>query len=176
MKITRSTDVKSLYWLLLEPLTNGSRLNLSCEIPSWIEQKLKNAQIITLKDLIEVAGRNLINIVVLTQRLGIRSEGVVGQMLEKCRSSLCEEEWMLSYDYSTSWKRPNAEDNFPEMIISPDLPDVDINCPLIVSKNLRDRNFKFTGGKCFYKMCVKVMNKEKLVHCSGNPWRSQLNV
>ncbi len=27
--ITRSTDGKSLQWLLLEPLINGSRLNLS---------------------------------------------------------------------------------------------------------------------------------------------------
>lgn len=74
MKITRSNDVKSLYWLLLEPLINGSRLNVSGEMPSWIEQKLKNVQIITLRDLIDVAGWNLSNIGALTQRLGIHSE------------------------------------------------------------------------------------------------------
>lgn len=84
MKITRSIDGKSLYWLLLEPLINGSRLNLSCEISSWFEQKIKNAQIIIMKDLVEVAGRDLSNIVALTHTLGLRSERIVGQMLEKC--------------------------------------------------------------------------------------------
>lgn len=76
---------KSLYWLLLEPLILVVRYhNLSCEISSWFEQKMKNAQIIIMKDLVEVAGRDLSNIVALTHKLGLRSERIVGQMLEKC--------------------------------------------------------------------------------------------
>lgn len=72
--ITRSTDGKSLQWLLLEPLINGSRLNLSCEIPLWLEQKMTNAQIIIMKDLVEDARRDLSNIIALTHKLGLRSE------------------------------------------------------------------------------------------------------
>lgn len=78
MKVTRSTDGKSLYWLMLEPLMNGSHLNLSCEIVPWFEQKLKNAKI-TMKDLVEVTGWHLSNTVALTRRL----MRVVGQILGK---------------------------------------------------------------------------------------------
>ncbi|XDV33218.1 hypothetical protein PO909_003724 [Leuciscus waleckii] len=176
MKITRSTDGKSLHWLMLEPLINGSRLNLSCEIVPWFEQRLKNEKIITMKDLVEVTGWNLSNTVALTQRLGLRSERVVGQMLKKCRDSLSEEEWTLLYDFSTLKSESNAEDLFPVMRISPDLPDTDINCPLTMSKVWKDRNIMFIGGKSFYKMCVKVLNKEQLMHRSDNPWRCHLSV
>ncbi len=39
----------------------------------------------------EVAGRDLSNIVALTHKLGLGSEWIVGQMLEKFRISLSEE-------------------------------------------------------------------------------------
>jgi len=42
-----------------EPLINGSRLNLSCEIVPWFEKRMKNEKIITMKDLVEVTGWNL---------------------------------------------------------------------------------------------------------------------
>lgn len=63
---------------------------------------------------------------------------------------------MLLYDYSVLQQTPEAEDNFPAMMISPDLPDTEINCPLTVSNNLTDRNIKFTCGKYFYKVCKGV--------------------
>jgi len=39
MKVKRSN--KSLLWLMREPLINGSRLNLSCEIVPWFEQRMR---------------------------------------------------------------------------------------------------------------------------------------
>ncbi len=73
---------------------------------------------------------------------------------------------MLLYDYSVLQQTPKAEDNFPAIMISVYLilPDTEMNCPLTVSNNLKDRNIKFTCEKYFYKVCVKVFNKKLLVN------------
>ncbi len=45
----------------------------------------------------------------------------------------------------------------------------------MTSENLRDSIFDTMDGKSLYKMCVKVINKEKLKRMD-TPWRDHLSV
>lgn len=165
VKNKRMLSHNSLYWFLEEPLINGARLDLCDDKTPGLKQLLFNAKITKMKNLIEVAGDNLDNADAVAQRLNIRSTRKVHLLLKNLRETLSQEEW----NFLSLRTVPNIMDSFPSLVLQQNPSGMES------LKTSRDIIFDSMGGKILYKICVKVINKEKL-QCVDTPWREHLNV
>ncbi len=114
-KIPKERTVNSLYWLLQEPLIFGSRLALTSELRySVTEENLLNSGLLTIGQVLEVAGVNFSDAIAKTEKLGMRSFRLVARALDKWKTALSEKELQLLLDNLLGLVNPDYTDSFPD--------------------------------------------------------------
>ena len=93
MKVARRTSAESVHWLLEEPRVYGATLDCTTAAVLHFSKILVKGKIITLRQLMAMAGPTLMDGRRVAEHLGMRSERIVGQMLGSCRKALSAEEW-----------------------------------------------------------------------------------
>ncbi|XP_053533103.1 transposon TX1 uncharacterized 149 kDa protein isoform X1 [Ictalurus punctatus] len=155
------------YWLLEEPLVNGGRLDISGVTTPSLSRVLVSSGIVTLRQLVNIAGTDLSRAEDLAASLGLRSLRIVNKLLHCWRSTLTSEERAQLMNNETSKTGPIEEEPFPQLGIAPDLDGC--GGPLLEFNS--DMNIETVTGKLLYKACVKVLNKKKLNGRVDTPWR-----
>ncbi|KAK3570656.1 hypothetical protein QTP86_024770 [Hemibagrus guttatus] len=166
---------RSVHWLLEEPLVYGGRLDISGVTVPALSRTLVSSGIVTLRELVNVAGSDLSGAEDLAARMGLRSRRVVNQLLHRWRSALTSEERVQLMDYQHTETGPAEDESFPRLNIAPDLD----GCagPLLECRSEGEMDFGSVSGKLLYRACVKVLNKKKLSGRDGegtNVARAQL--
>ncbi|KAK3506665.1 hypothetical protein QTP70_013171 [Hemibagrus guttatus] len=163
---------RSVHWLLEEPLVYGGRLDISGVTIPALSRTLVSSGIVTLRELVNVAGSDLSRAEDLAARMGLRSRRVVNQLLHRWRSALTSEERVQLMDYQHTETGPAEDESFPRLNIAPDLD----GCagPLLECRSEGEMDFGSVSGKLLYRACVKVLNKKKLSGRVDTPWRSVL--
>ncbi|KAL2078927.1 hypothetical protein ACEWY4_024671 [Coilia grayii] len=170
----RTKVERSLFWLLNEPLFYGSSLDVSQELSLLPTTKLISAGVITLGDLVEIAGPELKNCSALAHHLGVRSNRIVDQVLRKWQSLLTMEQMQMLGDFWRGECSPNCQDPFPRFTLLPDLAGC-TGCYLCPVKVVFLGSEAATG-KSLYKMCVITLNKRSLDKRVDTPWREVLQI
>ncbi|KAK3545487.1 hypothetical protein QTP70_007737 [Hemibagrus guttatus] len=88
---------------------------------SALTQNLLTSGVITLGHLVDLAGPELNNADGVAARLRQRSTQTVAQLFQKWNSALSTEEKGMLMEYCEGFERPDEEDPFPELTLSPDL-------------------------------------------------------
>ncbi|KAK3517732.1 hypothetical protein QTP70_016978 [Hemibagrus guttatus] len=163
---------RTVHWLLEEPLVYGGRLDISGVTVPALSRTLVSSGIVTLRELVNVAGSDLSRAEDLAARMGLRSRRVVNQLLHRWRSALTSEERVQLMDYQHTETGPAEDESFPRLNIAPDLD----GCagPLLECRSEGEMDFGSVSGKLLYRACVKVLNKKKLSGRVDTPWRSVL--
>ncbi|KAK3506380.1 hypothetical protein QTP70_017252, partial [Hemibagrus guttatus] len=163
---------RTVHWLLEEPLVYGGRLDISGVTVPALSRTLVPSGIVTLRELVNVAGSDLSRAEDLAARMGLRSRRVVNQLLHRWRSALTSEEHVQLMDYQRTETGPAEDEPFPRLNIAPDLD----GCagPLLECRSEGEMDFGSVSGKLLYRACVKVLNKKKLSGRVDTPWRSVL--
>ncbi|KAK3533868.1 hypothetical protein QTP70_032989, partial [Hemibagrus guttatus] len=112
---------RSVHWLLEEPLVYGGRLDISGVTVPALSRTLVSSGIVTLRELVNVAGSDLSRAEDLAARMGLRSRRVVNQLLHRWRSALTSEERVQLMDYQHTETGPAEDKSFPRLNIAPDL-------------------------------------------------------
>ncbi|KAK3522076.1 hypothetical protein QTP70_022608, partial [Hemibagrus guttatus] len=163
---------RSVHWLLEEPLVYGGRLDISGVTVPALSRTLVSSGIVTLRELVNITGSDLLRAEDLAARMGLRSRRVVNQLLHRWRSALTSEEHVQLMDYQHTETGPAEDESFPRLNIAPDLD----GCagPLLECRSEGEMDFGSVSGKLLYRACVKVLNKKKLSGRVDTPWRSVL--
>ncbi|KAK3544078.1 hypothetical protein QTP86_001147 [Hemibagrus guttatus] len=163
---------QTVHWLLEEPLVYGGRLDISGVTVPALSRTLVSSGIVTLRELVNVAGSDLSRAEDLAARMGLRSRRVVNQLLHRWRSALTSEERVQLMDCQHTETGPAEDESFPQLSIAPDLD----GCagPLLECRSEGEMDFGSVSGKLLYRACVKVLNKKKLSGRVDTPWRSVL--
>ncbi|KAK3567282.1 hypothetical protein QTP86_016084, partial [Hemibagrus guttatus] len=163
---------RTVHWLLEEPLVYGGRLDISGVTVPALSRTLVSSGIVTLRELVNVAGSDLSRAEDLAARMGLRSRRVVNQLLHRWRSALTSEERVQLMDYQHTETGPAEDESFPRLNIAPDLD----GCagPLLECRSEGVMDFGSVSGKLLYRACVKVLNKKKPSGRVDTPWRSVL--
>ncbi|KAK3547678.1 hypothetical protein QTP86_026923 [Hemibagrus guttatus] len=82
----RNKGCGSLHWLLEEPLIHGGRLDISGVTAPALSRALISSRVVTLRELVNIAGTDLLEAEDLAARLGLRSLRVVNQLLRRWRT------------------------------------------------------------------------------------------
>ena len=174
MKVSRRTSAESVHWLLEEPLVYGARLDCTTAALPHFSKILVKGKIITLRQLMAMAGPALMDGRRVAEHLGMRSERIVGQMLGSCRKALSAEEW----DMLSSHKKKVQDDDvsFPKLGITPNIPESERKALLLDLRGLEEVGLDEVNGKELYRGCVKVLNKDKLKNRKDTPWRVKLGI
>ncbi|KAK3518272.1 hypothetical protein QTP86_019020, partial [Hemibagrus guttatus] len=117
-KIQRAAATDSLHWLLKEPLIHGAHLDIA---GNALTQTLLTSGDIMLGHLVDLAGPELNDADGAAACLRLRSTRTVAQLLQKWNSALSAEEKGMLMEYCGGIERPDEEDPFPELTLSPDL-------------------------------------------------------
>ncbi|KAK3522473.1 hypothetical protein QTP86_013341 [Hemibagrus guttatus] len=112
---------RTAHWLLEEPLVYGGRLDISGVTVPAPSRTLVSSGIVTLRELVNVAGSDLSRAEDLAARMGLRSQRVVHQLLHRWRSALTSEERVQLMDYQRTETGPTEDKPFPRLNIAPDL-------------------------------------------------------
>ena len=99
----------------------GARLDISSDNFPSLQKMLCDAKIVTLKDVVDRAGPHFGNRRGLADSMGLRSLRVVSQLLEKWRAACMKDEIYLLLGYSAGRCRPDEQDLFPGLVVSPNL-------------------------------------------------------
>ncbi|KAK3529400.1 hypothetical protein QTP70_031142, partial [Hemibagrus guttatus] len=163
---------RSVHWLLEEPLVYGGRLDISGVTVPALSRTFVSSGIVTLRELVNVAGSDLSRAEDLAARMGLRSRRVVNQLLHRWRSALISEERVQLMDYQHTETGPAEDESFPRLNIAPDLD----GCagPLLECRSKGEMDFGSVSGKLLYRARVKVLNKKKLSGRVDTPWRNVL--
>ncbi|KAK3550043.1 hypothetical protein QTP86_018661, partial [Hemibagrus guttatus] len=163
---------RSVHWLLEEPLVYGGRLDISGVTVPALSRTLVSSGIVTLRELVNITGSDLLRAEDLAARMGLRSRRVVNQLLHRWRSALTSEERVQLMDYQHTETGPAEDESFPRLNIAPDLD----GCagPLLECRSEGEMDFGSVSGKLLYRACVKVLNKKKLSGRVDTPWRNVL--
>ncbi len=113
----RLKNCDSLFWLLKEPVVYGSRLRCAAE-PTLL-QRMCEARVLTLGQVVEVCGPHLDNAAGLASRLGIRSVRVVSLLLRSWKQQLTYSELSLTAAYCDGLIQPDVHDPLPDVKIVP---------------------------------------------------------
>lgn len=84
--------------------------------------------------MINTAGPNFENLEETAVKLGIKSIRLVRQILTKWKSALLEEELKILADFCQGILKPNEEDSFYTLILSPKLEECD--GPFLVKRDM----------------------------------------
>ncbi|KAK3529634.1 hypothetical protein QTP70_032508 [Hemibagrus guttatus] len=112
---------RTVHWLLEEPLVYSGRLDISGVTVPALSRTLVSSGIVTLRELVNVAGSDLSRAEDLAARMGLRSQRVVNQLLHHWRSALTSEERVQLMDYQHTETGPAEDESFPRLNIAPDL-------------------------------------------------------
>lgn len=160
----------SLYWLLEEPLILGVRLDVldSCNLQGF-RFALQRSRIITLGQLLTLAGPNLDNAEVTSHHLGSRSVRLVSVFLCNLKAVLTGGEIQMLQDYVSGVTIPNVQDFFPCLMLLPKLDD----CTGFYFKIWESLwlDLSSTNSKALYRACVMVFNQKNFVNKTDTPWR-----
>ncbi|TWW77696.1 Transposon TX1 uncharacterized 149 kDa protein ORF 2 [Takifugu flavidus] len=119
----------STFWLLEEPVVYGARFR--CEAGLQLAQKMREAGVFTLGQLVNVCGPRLDNATTLAWHTGVKSVRVLNQMLGGWRHQLAASELERVSEFCTGQKPTNRNDPFPDMRLTPVLGDVPGSQPLL---------------------------------------------
>ncbi|KAK3517730.1 hypothetical protein QTP70_016719, partial [Hemibagrus guttatus] len=117
----RNKGCGTLHWLLEEPLIHGRHLDISGVTVPALSRALISSRVVTLQELVNIAGTDLSRAEDLTARLGLRSLRVVNQLLHRWRTVLTSKERVQLMDYQITETNPAEEGAFPQLDIAPDL-------------------------------------------------------
>ncbi|KAK3508054.1 hypothetical protein QTP70_011712 [Hemibagrus guttatus] len=120
-KVLEAFGLNPVHWLLEEPLVYGGRLDISGVTVPALSRTLVSLGIVTLRELVNVAGSDLSRAEDLTARMGLRSLSVVNQLLHHWKSALTSEERVQLMDYQHTETGPTEDEPFPRLNIAPDL-------------------------------------------------------
>ncbi|KAK3506792.1 hypothetical protein QTP70_028286 [Hemibagrus guttatus] len=112
---------RTVHWLLEEPLVYGRRLDISGVTVPALSRTLISSGIVTLRELMNVAGSDFSMAEDLAAHIGLRSMRVVNQLLHYWRSALASEERVQLMDYQRTETGPAEDEPFPQLNIAPDL-------------------------------------------------------
>ncbi|KAK3540076.1 hypothetical protein QTP70_025391, partial [Hemibagrus guttatus] len=112
---------RTVHWLLEEPLVYGGRLDISGVTVPALSRTLVSSGIVTLRELVNVAGADLSRAEDLAARMGLRSLRVVNQLLHRWSSALTSEERVQLMDYQHTETGPAEDEPFPRVNMAPDL-------------------------------------------------------
>ncbi len=161
----RTNDSTSLHWLLEEPLVYRARLDLTSASAS-LTGIFTNAKVVTLRQLLNLAGPDFVEVDVVATKLGVRSTRMVEKLLQKIQACITTEEADLLRRYCDGEIVSCDKDVFPKLLISPNLEECG-GIFLDSGKKLY-MDFKGVNGKTLYKLCVKCFHKNalnrKLIH------------
>ncbi|KAK3574481.1 hypothetical protein QTP86_008085 [Hemibagrus guttatus] len=163
---------RTVHWLLEEPLVYAGRLDISGVTVPALSRTLVSSGIVTLRELVNIAGSDLSRAEDLAAHMGLRSRRVVNQLLHRWRSALTSEERVQLMNYQRTETGSAEDEFFPRLNIAPDLD----GCagPLLECRSEGEMDFGSVSGKLLYRACVKVLNKKKLSGRVDTPWRSVL--
>ncbi len=138
--------VNSLYWLLQEPFNFGSRLALTSEPRYSVrEENLLNSGLLTIGQVLQVAGANFSDVIATTEKMGMRSFRLVARALDKWKTALSDKEFKLLLDYLLGLVNPDCTDSFPDLYLIPIMDNCE-GCFLEVN-NLIVKGSAITSGK-----------------------------
>ncbi|KAK3549186.1 hypothetical protein QTP70_034096, partial [Hemibagrus guttatus] len=115
-----------LHWLLEEPLIHGRHLDISGVTAPALSRALISSRVVTLRELVNIAGTDLSRAEDLAACLGLRSLRVVNQLLHRWRTVLTSKERVQLMDYQITETNPAEEgffspESFPQLDIAPNL-------------------------------------------------------
>ncbi|KAK3512946.1 hypothetical protein QTP70_031693, partial [Hemibagrus guttatus] len=116
----RNKGCGTLHWLLEEPLIHGGHLDTSGVTAPALSRALIS-RVVTLRELVNIAGTDLSWAEDLVVHLGVRSLRVVNQLLHRWRTVLTSKERVQLMDYQITETNPAEEGSFPQLEITPDL-------------------------------------------------------
>jgi len=164
----------SLYWLLEEPLVHGARLDVACEVTPGLSHILCSSKTLKLSNLMDIGGPELSNSQAVASHLRVHSVRQVGKFLDLLLQRFTVEEKTLLKDYYNGRVASNFSDQFPIILITPDLKG--LNGFLLDLESLENLNFQEVRSKVLYKCCVKVLNKKSLKERKDTVWREKLGL
>ncbi len=172
VKKERQKQADSLYWLLQEPVLHGTLL----DFPAWAGPSLSSlfqtAGVLTLGQVVELAGPQLQESAALALKVRLRSSRVIQQLLDHWRKRLSGRELQMLDTFSSGEVTTNTQDAFPTIRLKVDLkdctgPHLD-HCPQV--------SVREASGKTFYRLMVKTLNRHKLSGPTDAPWRAHLDL
>ncbi|KAK3553222.1 hypothetical protein QTP86_032127, partial [Hemibagrus guttatus] len=95
--------------------------HLRCDRPCTVQNTIVSSGIVTLRELVNVAGSDLSRAEDLAARMGLWSQRVVNQLLHRWRSTLTSEERVQLMDCQRTETGPAEDEPFPWLNIAPDL-------------------------------------------------------
>lgn len=110
-KLQRISNPTLLYWLLEEPLLYAARLDITNASMSLTKAFVK-AEVVTLRQLMSLAGPDFIEVDAVATQLGFRSTRVVEKILRKIQTILTVEETDLLKKHGEGEITPNDKDFF----------------------------------------------------------------
>lgn len=144
MMVSRRTPPKSVHWLLEEPLVYGARLYCTTRAVPHFSKILVNGKIITLKQLMAMAGPTLMDGGRVAEHLWVRSERIVGQLPGSCRKALSVEEWFMLNNHKKKVQDENIP--FPRLGITPNIPESERKALLLDLKGLEELGLDEVNG------------------------------
>ncbi|KAJ8359199.1 hypothetical protein SKAU_G00157240 [Synaphobranchus kaupii] len=160
MDVERSTSSVTVKWLLEEPIVYGARLDITTAATPGLSETLKEANLVTFGQLVNLAGSNLAEAGKLAERLGMRSTRVAGQMLERYKSALTTEDWRALQQGDRG--DTDTGEQFPRLLLGP---------PTVEGSALDS-----IGGKGLNRLSVEVLNRARLDNRADTPWRANLGM
>ncbi|KAK3562554.1 hypothetical protein QTP86_001706 [Hemibagrus guttatus] len=121
MERKRNKGCGTLHWLLEEPLIHGGCLDISGVTAPALSRALISSRVVTLRELLNIAGTELSRAEDLAARFGLRSLCVVNQLLRRWRTVLTLKERVQLMGYQITETNPAEEVSFPQLDIAPDL-------------------------------------------------------
>ncbi|KAJ3607751.1 hypothetical protein NHX12_024802 [Muraenolepis orangiensis] len=121
--------IKTLYWLLREPLIHKARLDVSSSETPGLTVALCRSKTLCLQQLVDAVGPELSDAQALGSLLGLHSVRVAQRILQLWSQILCPEEKRLLRSYGQGGARPDPADPFPEIYLSPGLGELTLLQP-----------------------------------------------
>lgn len=125
-------------------MVNGTNLDITSASVSLTEAFI-NAKVVTLHQLISLAGPNLIEVYMVATQLGVRSTRMIRKLLQKIQTLLTVDE----RDSLNDIMKINDKDLFPKSLISSNLDEYGEF--FLKSEHLMHMDFEEVNGNTLYK-------------------------
>lgn len=117
------------------------------------------SKVVTLGHVVQLAGGNMDNAAPLASHLEVKSIRVITLLLNKWREAVTNSGQTLLHQYCNGSIKPDENDVFPSVNISPDFRD----CTGPLLKSVKSSRFSFQGAnrKSVHQTFVKVLHRDK---------------
>ncbi len=112
---------------------------------SVTEENLLNSGLLTIGQVLQVAGANFSDVIATTEKMAMRSFRLVARALDKWKTALSDKEFKLLLDYLLGLVNPDCTDSFPDLYFIPIMDNCE-GCFLEVN-NLIVKGSAITSGK-----------------------------